>query len=158
MDEARVGSRGWNCSGPAVQLLALLHRIMDARKRRNGGEQRIQEVNMHGRTCLAALASEMTNKWHSLDMFPEREDSLLSDEFVLASVCGGEVSCCGSGGASSSDCRGLMRRGTVSMWRLGRCRFLLPPRGRGGDRDAEKTNNDAWRPTVRRGQRPWPLR
>jgi len=57
------------------------------------------------------------NKQHHLDMLPEREDSLLSDEFVLASFCG----------VSSSHCRGLMQREAVLTWRFGRCRFLLPP-------------------------------
>jgi len=41
------------------------------------------------------------NKKHHLEMLPEREDSLLSDEFVLASFCGGDV--------SSSHCQSLMQ-------------------------------------------------
>jgi len=86
----------------------------------------IEECKMHGSTCLAALASEVTNKQHGPDMMPEREASPLSDEFVLASFCGGGVSCCGVGVVSSSHCLGLMRRGAVSMRRLGRRRFLLP--------------------------------
>jgi len=108
----------------------------------------IEECKMHGSTCLAALASEVTNKQHGPDMMPEREASPLSDEFVLASLCGGGVSCCGVGVVSSSHCLGLMRRGTVSMRRLGRRRFLISPRGRGGDREAEKTNDGVGRPTV----------
>jgi len=66
------------------------------------------------------VASKVMNKQHHLDMLPEREDSLLSGEFVLASFCGG-------GGVSSSHCRGLMQREAVLTWRFGRCRFLLPP-------------------------------
>ena len=65
------------------------------------------------------MASKVMNKQHHLDMLPEREDSLLSDEFVLASFCGGS-------GVSSSHCRGLTQREAVLTWRFGRCRFLLP--------------------------------
>ena len=64
------------------------------------------------------MASKVMNKQHHLDMLPEREDSLLSDEFVLASFCGSDV--------SSSHCRGLMQREANLTWRFGRCRFLLP--------------------------------
>ncbi|CAL4916407.1 unnamed protein product [Urochloa decumbens] len=81
-------------------------------------------------------------------MMDEREGSPLPDVSVLASFCGGGVSCCCGVSVSASHCRGLMRRGAVSMRRLGRRRFLLPLRGGGGcDRDAEKTSDGMARPT-----------
>lgn len=98
---------------------------------------------------MAAFPGDAKNAQHGSDMIDEREASGLTVEFVLASFCGHGVSCCcgGGGSVSSSQCRGHMRRGLVSMRRLGRGRFLLPPRGRGSDRDAEKTNDGVPRPT-----------
>nr|CAB3499801.1 unnamed protein product [Digitaria exilis] len=81
-------------------------------------------------------------------MRDERGPSPLSDEFVLASFCGGGVSSCGGVGVSSAHSRGLMRRWVVLMRRLGRGRFLLPPRGGGGDCEAEKTNAGVAVPTA----------
>jgi hypothetical protein len=108
----------------------------------------IKNCKIPCRTCLAALGGEVTNKQHGPDIMDERETSPLSDDFILASFCGGGVSCCNSGdGESSAHSRGLMRRVVVLMRRLGRCRFLLPPLGGVGDREAEKTNDVVARTT-----------
>lgn len=99
------------------------------------------------RTCLAAFPGDAKNAQHGSDMIDEREAAGLTLEFVFASFCGDGVSCCCSGVISSSQSRGPMERSVVSMRRLGRGRFLLPPRRGGSVCDAEKTNDGAPRPT-----------
>jgi len=76
-----------------------------------------------------------------------------SDEFVLASFCGGGVSCCRRLFFPLPWAHAVRDRLDVEVQPLP----LLAPTGRGGH-VAEKTNDDVVRPTVRRGRRPRPLR